>query len=130
MNWNRFLKCPTIWVTAIFLAAGSLAKPQSTSGDLLGSVMDATGAVIPGATVDVLNESTGVRTTHQTEPNGQYRFTNLPIGTYDLTISAPGFTTAAIKGLAIELNKTATQNVTLSVAQVSQTTAVVPTPAS
>lgn len=125
MNWNRFLKCPTIWVTAIFLAAGSLAKPQSTSGDLLGSVMDATGAVIPGATVDVLNESTGVRTTHQTEPNGQYRFTNLPIGTYDLTISAPGFTTAAIKGLAIELNKTATQNVTLSVAQVSQTTAVV-----
>ena len=125
MAWNKFLKCPAIWITAVFLGTGILAEAQSTSGDLVGSVMDATGAVIPGASVDVVDEATGVRIARQTEPNGQYRFTNLHIGTYDLTVSAPGFTTATLKGLAVELNKTATQNVTLSVAQVSQTTAVV-----
>jgi hypothetical protein len=105
--------------------AGGLIVAQSTSGDLVGAVTDATGAVIPGARVDVVDEATGVRTARETEPNGQYRFTNLHIGTYDLTVSAPGFATTDLKGLAIELNKTVTQNVTLTVAQVSQTTAVV-----
>lgn len=125
MTGNKVLIHPTIWITAAFLIFSSLAAAQSTSGDLVGSVMDATGAVIPAATVDVVDESTGVRTVRQTEPNGQYRFTNLHIGTYDLTVSAPGFATTNLKGLAIELNKTVTQNVTLTVAQVSQTTAVV-----
>ncbi|HEY7303867.1 MAG TPA: carboxypeptidase regulatory-like domain-containing protein [Bryobacteraceae bacterium] len=112
-------------VLAALLAGGRLAEGQSTSGDLVGSVMDATGAVIPGTKIDVVEETTGVRTSRETDPSGQYRFTNLPIGTYDLTASAPGFGASTLKGLAIELNKTVTQNVTLNVAQVSQTTAVV-----
>ena len=118
----------TITLTSIFIglsALAGLAEAQSTSGDLVGSIMDATGAVIPGAKVDAVEEATGVRTSHLSEANGQYRFTNLPIGVYDLTVSSPGFTTATLKGLVIELNKTATQNVTLAIGQVSQTTSVV-----
>jgi hypothetical protein len=120
---NRFFRASI--VIAALLAAGNLTEAQSTSGDLVGSIMDATGAVIPGAKIDIVEQTTGVRTSHETEPNGQYRFTNLPIGVYDLTVSAPGFATSTLRGLAIELNKTVTQNVTLNVAQVSQTTAVV-----
>jgi hypothetical protein len=128
MTSNRLSKGRTIVAASILVAlstAVQLSKAQSTSGDLVGSVADATGALIPGAKVEVVEESTGVRTTKQTEANGQYRFNNLHIGTYDLTVTATGFTTATLKGLAVELNKTATQNVTLSVGQVSQTTTVV-----
>ena len=128
MNRIKFAKsraATAVWI-AIALSAGSqFAYAQSTSGDLIGSVMDSTGAVIPGATVEAVEESTGVRTTQQTEANGQYRFTNLHIGTYDLTVSAPGFSKSTLKGLAVELNKTATQNVALAVGTVSQTTEVV-----
>lgn len=123
-SWTR-LTIATASMLVSFVAADGLAHAQSTSGDLVGSVMDATGAVIPGAAVSAVHETTGVRISRQTEASGQYRFTNLPIGTYDLTVTAPGFAVANLKGLAIELNKTVTQNVTLAVAQVSQTTAVV-----
>src|SRR5579884_1940816 len=127
MNCNRSSRPNRLLAFSIAAALSAfcqLGYGQSTSGDLVGTVMDATGAVIPGATVEAVEESTGVRTVQQTEANGQYRFTNLHIGTYDLTVSASGFAKATLKGLAIELNKTATQNVTLAVSQVRQTAEV------
>ena len=127
MSGRGFFRVPSVvalGAIAILLAVGH-AEAQSTSGDLVGSVMDASGAVIPGAKIDVVEETTGVRTSRETDPSGQYRFTNLPIGTYDITVSAPGFSISTLKGLAIELNKTITQNISVNVAQVSQTTAVV-----
>jgi hypothetical protein len=98
---------------------------QGTSGELVGLVSDPSGSALPNANLELVDESTGVRTTKTTEANGQYRFTNLPIGKYDLSVSANGFTTSTFKAISIELNKTATQNVSLAVGGVSQTVDVV-----
>ena len=110
---------------ALALLANPLARTQVTSGDLVGVVADPTGGAVPGAQVDVVEESTGVRASKTTEANGQYRFSNLHIGKYDLVVNAAGFTQTSLKGVAIELNKTATQNVTLAVGQLSQSVEVV-----
>jgi Carboxypeptidase regulatory-like domain len=125
MRSNKTVK---FFATAAFVALAALSpvgKAQLTSGDLVGTITDPSGAAVPQAKVEIAEETTGVRTSQSSDSNGQYRFNNLPIGKYDLTISAAGFSTNTLKGVAIELNKTATQNINLAVGQVSQTLEVV-----
>lgn len=92
---------------------------QATDGNIVGSVQDATGAVVVNANVELTNQATGVKTGTTTDSTGSYRFGNVPTGTYNITIAASGFTTATLKNVQVELNKTATANVTLSVGSVS-----------
>ena len=92
---------------------------QVISGDLVGTVTDASGAAIPNVTVTATNDATGVKTTSTTNASGEYRITNLPAGTYTLSASATGFGTTSLKNVAVQLNQTATQNMTLQVGQVS-----------
>jgi len=107
------------------ITVNPIANAQLTSGDLVGTITDPAGAAVPQAKVEIVEESTGVRTSQTSDTNGQYRFNNLPIGKYDLTISATGFAASTLKAVAIELNKTATQNISLTIGQVSQTLEVV-----
>jgi hypothetical protein len=67
------------------------AKAQVTTGDILGSVQDRTGAVMPKLTVSLQNTETGQKRTTETSENGEYTFTLLPPGHYTLTIAATGF---------------------------------------
>ena len=76
-----------------FVFCSESARGQAISGDLTGTVFDSSGAAIPNATVVALDDATGVKTTAQTNAEGVYRFTNLPIGRYTVTASATGFTT-------------------------------------
>jgi hypothetical protein len=121
----KFLATAVLPTLFTLVALNPVVKAQLTSGDLVGTITDPTGAAIPQAKVDVVEESTGVRTAQTSDASGQYRFNNLPIGKYDLTVSATGFSTSTLKAVAIELNKTATQNINLVVGQVSQTLEVV-----
>ena len=106
----------------ISLAAG-VAMAQSTSGDLVGTVKDATGALLPGAKIMVTNEDTKVSTSVTAGGSGEFRVSNLLPGSYDLTVSSAGFQTYTLTGIAVDLNKTATSNVTLSIGS-SQTVEV------
>src|SRR5216684_120810 len=102
----------------------SIGFGQAISGDVVGSVFDATGAGVPSATVTAENQQTGVKTSTTTNAGGGYRLSNLLVGNYSLTSSAPGFTPATIKNLGVELNKTITANVTLQVGSTTTTVEV------
>lgn len=104
---------------AVLALSWTLAFGQQTSGDLVGSVLDPTGAAIPNATVVATNDATGVSTTTATTSAGQYHFVNLPVGTYTVTVTASGFTKAQLKAVSVTLNQTATANATLQVGQVA-----------
>src|SRR5450432_2506157 len=93
-------------------------RAQATSGDLTGTVFDASGATIPNATVIALNDATGVKSAAQTNAGGVYRFTNLPIGRYTLLGSASGFSSNTLKNVDLTLNNTITANLTLEVGKV------------
>jgi len=97
----------------------TLVLGQATDANLVGTVVDATGAAVPNAIVDVVNEATGVKFAAKTNVNGQYRLNNIPVGRYDVTANATGFATASLKGLDIQLNKTATANLTVQVGTVA-----------
>src|SRR4051812_38504265 len=110
---------------ALIIAPAMFA--QAIDGNLAGTVVDPTDATVPGATVELENTNTGIRYMTTTAPDGLYRFNNVPVGTYMLTIRAGGFSDTAIK-TAIELNKTATANVTLQVHGVASEVVVVDVP--
>jgi hypothetical protein len=98
---------------------------QLTSGDLSGLVTDASGGVVAGATVDALDQATGVKTTQTTTGAGTYHFANLAIGAYTVTVTAKGFATSQVKDISIDLNQQTTQNVSVQVGTTSTTVEVV-----
>jgi hypothetical protein len=106
-----------LFALAIFaiLLFNPSALAQATSGDLVGVVKDPSGAVVPGATVTVTNEQTGVAVTIKSGSAGEYRASNLLAGAYDVAVSSTGFQPYTLRGVAVDLNKTATANVTLSI---------------
>jgi hypothetical protein len=95
----------------------SSAVAQSVSGNLTGTIYDASGATIPGAAVAARNDATGVETTTTSTSTGEYLISNLPVGTYTVTATSSGFTKSELKGLEVALNVTATANFTLQVGQ-------------
>lgn len=96
--------------------AGCLASfAQSISGDLSGTVYDASGAIVPNATVVAKNDATGVESSTNSTAAGEYHLSNLPPGTYSITVTATGFTKAELRGVAVTLNKITTANVKLDV---------------
>ena len=116
---SRLLRmCPAILFLTVFLAVSCFG--QVTDGNLVGTVYDASGKVIPNASVGAKNDATGVLAETKSDQSGAYRFNNLPVGSYSVTVASDGFASTQIKDLSVELNKTATANVTLSVSSATE----------
>jgi hypothetical protein len=102
---------------------------QLPSGDLSGSVTDSSGAAVANAAVVATNEATNVKSTQNTTAAGAYHFANLPIGSYSLVVTTPGFAPSQVKGVAVDLNKQSTRNFTLQVSAAATTVEVTEAPA-
>ncbi len=102
-------------VLSISILSTGLALAQLTSGDIAGTVKDATGASIPHASVVITNEATGVTTTLTANSAGEFHASNLPAGLYDVAVTNAGFQSYKLKGLEVETNRTATKDIVLSV---------------
>jgi hypothetical protein len=106
----------------LFLLVACLVSfAQSISGDLIGTIYDATGAAIPNATVAAKNEATGVETVTKSGGTGEYHLANLAPGSYTITVTATGFARAQIRSVAVTLNTASTTNVKLAVASSTET---------
>jgi hypothetical protein len=92
---------------------------QAISGDLVGTIIDKSGAAIAGATVTVTNAATGVKASTTTNAAGEYRFGNLIPGNYDINAMAKGFASKTLRGFPVILNKVATAKLTMEVGQVA-----------
>jgi hypothetical protein len=119
---NRLILLLTA-IALLLIAPG--ASGQATDGNLVGSVMDASGALIQNADLELQNVDTGVTFTTKADDAGQYRFNNVPAGTYKLTAKATGFTPTTIQNIRIELNRTSTVNATVQLGQVSSSVTIV-----
>jgi len=90
-----------------------------TFGNISGHVADSTGAVIPGATVMLTNVGTaGKRTTITTE-SGDYTFTAVPVGVYDIQATHAGFKTGASSNVALQIQQSLRLDFTLEVGAVT-----------
>jgi hypothetical protein len=106
---------------AILLMASTGAFAQTATGNVLGVVTDASGAVLPGVSVAISGEA-GTRTT-VTGADGTYRFLNLDYGNYKLTYSLQGFGSSS-KAVTIVTGQSATVNASLSVGGKTETVEV------
>ena len=82
---------------AVFLLHASIASAQTETGRITGVVRDATGAVLPGATVTAKGTATGITRTLQSDEAGQYLFANLPPGPYEVSAELASFRTQLAK---------------------------------
>ncbi len=88
---------------------------------LTGTVVDATGAVIPGADVVLANSDTGVTYSAVSSSSGVYTFPTVPPGRYKLSCQLPGFKTFQQTGLVLETGITKTVNVRLEIGEITDT---------
>jgi hypothetical protein len=106
-------------VPALALAAAGL-RAQTTTGRISGTVIDASGAVLPGAMVTVTEEATALTRSATTDPAGAYVFVSLPVGTYTVTAELTGFKKAVKTGYHLVADGRITADFTLAVGQMSE----------
>lgn len=100
------------------------AKAQRVYGSITGTVTDPTGAVVPGAAVSAVDESTGTKYHAVTGSKGEYRLPQLPVDSYDITVTAPGFETAHLNAVRVFLQNTTPANVALKIGAATQSVTV------
>ena len=110
-------------ITLMVVLSGS-AIWGDIGGKITGTVKDQTNAVIPGATVTALNTATGIKQTTKTDDQGTYSFPVLPVGQYEIDVSAVGFKPNRTQGVTININTALTIDVTLQLSEQNQTVRV------
>lgn len=114
------------WMFALvlFLMAAGSASAQLTTADIVGTVTDATGAVVPGATVTVVNLDTHETRNTTSNGTGDFQVTLLPVGRYTVTVKKPGFKTSSTSNLAVEAGDRARADVHLAIGGEADTVTV------
>ena len=108
----------------LVLMAGGAVRAQETRSTLLGTVKDATGALVPGATVEITNSETNVTSTAITNNSGYYEVPYLLPGGYTLSASLAGFKKYVRQGIALTVNSRINIDVTLEVGAASESVTV------
>jgi hypothetical protein len=111
-------------VTAMLLFFAVTAAAQSYRGRVQGIVADQSQAMIPAATVTLLNVATGVKTVRQTSESGLFVFDLIDPGTYTLTVEAGGFSKFIQENIAVQMRGDVTVNATLKPGAVQESITV------
>lgn len=107
-----FLVC-TAFPTAIY--------GQTVAGQISGRVTDSSGGVLPGATITVTNENTGLVVERVTDDSGLFVITNLPVGPYSVQADLAGFRTAQRTGFQLTADGRISADFTLAVGSLTET---------
>ena len=127
MNQRRL--CARIFALVCLLAG--LAMAQEITGDIRGIVKDASGAVVPGATVEITNlDRNAVIRTTKTDASGNYVAAYLPVGHYKVSVKAAGFKEAATNNIVLNVHDRLTVDENMQVGSPDQTVTVNDTPTS
>src|SRR5258708_33550704 len=105
---------------AVAITLSSALWAQAPTGQINGSVMDPSGAIIAGATVTLTHPSTNVRRETTTNQDGLFNLPALPPGTYNLQVEAKGFPRQMREGIDLQVGQVAKIDFSLQVGNVSE----------
>jgi hypothetical protein len=111
----------TIGVVVFLISVAVVGLAQVDTGSLVGTVKDASGALLPGVTVTATNTDTGIATATKTEQNGDYVITPLHIGRYSISVEVTGFHREIRKDIVLDVQQTIRLDFSLKVGAVSET---------
>jgi len=123
----RFLTCGIRYVLCLFLLRvllGPSVEAQTVFGSLAGTVTDSTGAVISGAQVRAVDEASGTTLQTISSSAGTFRFPQVSLGRYDITVNASGFQVKKMTGVQVNLQLTTAINITLQVGTTAESVTV------
>ena len=123
MWWSRIPRLFPCVLAAVLFVLSLPLYAQKITGDIAGDVSDSSGAVVPNATVTAVNTATGFTRSIVTSGSGSYRVTDLPIGTYKVTISGSGFK-SAVQEVAVAAGAVTHADAKLQVGQRTETVEV------
>ena len=107
-------------LAVLLIGFTSLPAVAQFASSIEGTVTDASGAIVPGATVTVLNEDTGTEQSVTTTSAGYYRVPALPAALFTLRATLSGFKTVVQEHIRLQVAETKTINVTLEAGQVQE----------
>ncbi len=113
-------------VLAVLVASALpvFGQSQAINGTIEGTIVDASGAVLPGVTVNITNTDTGTARSVVTNERGVYRAPLLPLGTYAVAAELSGFKKFEQKGITLTAGQTAVINISLTVGEMSEVVSV------
>jgi hypothetical protein len=92
-------------VVVLLLSALATVHAADVNGRIKGTVTDPAGAVVSNASITATNQATGVKFTTTSLSGGEYIFQQLPIGTYTISVAAPGFKSATATGIILNIDQ-------------------------
>lgn len=105
---------------AILLGTGVTAWSQLSSGSILGTVSDSSGAVIPGVSIRISNPAVGLNREAVSNESGNYRVDQLPIGTYTVEAELPGFKKEIHQSVKVDIDQRIRMDFVMQPGQVSE----------
>ena len=113
--------CGASALALLSLLFSTAAWSQVTTGTILGSVRDSSGAAIPAAKVTITDNAKGTTTDYQTDQAGAYNAPFLIPGTYTVAVEKEGFKRAVSANITLDVDQKARVDIALEVGQLSQT---------
>src|SRR5881409_117477 len=111
-------------VAGLVLLGCSPAGAQTVGASLQGSLLDPSGSVVAGGTLELRNVGTGAAQTQVSDDLGRFRFPVLPPGEYELHVSAPGFQPMVRKGITLAVGQNAVIDVKLELGRTASEVSV------
>ena len=119
------MRSTAIAATLLLLAFPISLQAQTSTGEVNGTVSDPNGSGLPGAMVKLINQSTKIETEVKANESGYFTIVNVKPGSYVLRIEAPNFKGVESAPFNVGVSETVSQNVTITVGQVSETVQVI-----
>src|SRR3984893_375602 len=110
----------TLFYVVLAVCLSAAVSAQQITGSIRGTVVDATGAAVQGASVGASQTETGLSRSSLTDRSGGYVLLELPVGHYRLQVEGKGFQTYIQQGITLDVNETATVPVRLAVGAETQ----------
>ena len=111
----------TLWCLSLFCALARPLLPQDPTGTLQGQITDQSSGFVQHVTVTLTNRATALAITQQSQADGTFRFSSLPVGEYDFHASASGFAEVDARHIRIDVNRVVDLPVQLQIASKGET---------